>query len=328
MTAGHGFDRRYFLVLALGWTALASAGAYLATQKSIAPAVAVPVVAAFLLEYAFYLIPGFARVREWLSDRVPVLWLALGIALSAIAPYLTYSIPTGSFHAPAFARLAGLALFLAYWYVFRRPSRAGDLMLLALVSSALVSRFFRQIYLSPIEETPLDILGKLMLFRLVPMVMLMIRELDGTGYGFWPTAREWKIGARYFALFLPLGLALFAAFGMLRFQTSANELLSAPFQFLAFLWVVGLAEEFLARGLLQRWLADWTGRPLVAMATAAIAFGAAHLWFPPGYPNWRFAAVAAAAGFFYGKAYAEAGGVRAAAVTHALVVTVWRTILS
>jgi len=36
--------------------------------------------------------------------------------------------------------------------------------------------------------------------------------------------------------------------------------------------------------------------------------------------------VAAVAGWFYGKAYLDGGGVRASAVTHALVVTVWKTL--
>ena len=58
---------------------------------------------------------------------------------------------------------------------------------------------------------------------------------------------------------------------------------------------------------------------------ASVAFGFCHLWFR-GFPNWRFAIVAAVAGWFYGKAYERGQGIRAAMVTHALAVTVWQTL--
>jgi len=29
-------------------------------------------VAAFLIEYFFYLVPGFTRLREWLAERMPL----------------------------------------------------------------------------------------------------------------------------------------------------------------------------------------------------------------------------------------------------------------
>jgi membrane protease YdiL (CAAX protease family) len=158
--------------------------------------------------------------------------------------------------------------------------------------------------------------------------MLMLREVEGTGYGFLPTARDWKIGARNFLLFLPVGLGVMAAVGLLHVKTSWMELALAPLQFLGILWVVALSEEFLARGLFQRWIADWTGRPTLALLLASIVFGLCHLWYPPGFPNWRISLVAVVLGWFCGKSYNEAGGIRAAMVTHALIVTTWRTLLS
>jgi membrane protease YdiL (CAAX protease family) len=91
--------------------------------------------------------------------------------------------------------------------------------------------------------------------------------------------------------------------------------------------VLALGEEFLARGLLQQWISDWTGRPGVGLALASIAFGSSHLWFRD-FPNWRWAILTTALGWFCGKAYNEAGGIRAAMVTHALVVTLWQAVLS
>ena len=100
-----------------------------------------------------------------------------------------------------------------------------------------------------------------------------------------------------------------------------------PLRFLGMLWVVALWEEFVARGLLQQWLSDWTKRPNLALLLASIVFGAGHLWFPPGYPNWKMALVATLLGWFCGRSYNEARGIRAAMVTHALVATL-RTVLS
>ena len=57
----------------------------------------------------------------------------------------------------------------------------------------------------------------------------------------------------------------------------------------------------------------------------AVIFGLVHLPFR-GFPNWTFASLAALAGLFYGRAYIEGRGVRAAMVTHALVNTVWRVL--
>jgi membrane protease YdiL (CAAX protease family) len=58
-----------------------------------------------------------------------------------------------------------------------------------------------------------------------------------------------------------------------------------------------------------------------------LLFGAAHFWFRT-FPNWRFAAVAAVAGVFYGLAFRQARSIRASMVTHALTVTAWRLFFS
>jgi membrane protease YdiL (CAAX protease family) len=318
---------KFLLTAAAGWALLGAAGVYYARLKNIPPSIAAPILAACLIEYVFYLIPGFEDLRYWLADRIPVRTLAFALALSALAPYLIYSLPTGQFSPEMLARLGAIVLAISFWYVWQRPSHVSDLSILAIAAAPIITRFFRHIYTTPVPSIPVYVLGHLMIIRLVASVMLMLREVDGTGYGFVPTAREWKIGLRYFAWFLPVGLALSAALRMIHFRVSWTLAALAPLQFLGMLWGLALSEEFLARGLLQRWISDWTGRENLALLCASAIFGLSHLWFHT-FPDWKQAIVAAALGWFCGKAYVAAGGIRAPMVTHALVATLWRSFLS
>ena len=317
--------RSYLAILLAGWAALAAAGVYYARLKGVPAALAWPVVAAFLVEYAFYLIPGFERLRQDLRDRIPVLWYAGLLAASAVAPYLVYSLPTSRFSPDLFLRLSFLVLFISYWFVFRNPSRITDLLMLVLLSSILLLRFFTHVYLSPIPDIRIDVLGKLMLIRLAATVFLTIREEPASGFGFIPAARDWKAGLKWFLFFLPVGIPLGLALKVLNFSPNARELRFAPLLFLAVLWVVALSEEFAFRGLLQRWIAEWTGRPQASIVIAAAIFGFSHLGFGR-FPNYKFALLASIGGWFYGKAFAETGSLRASMVAHAMTVTVWRTL--
>ena len=317
--------RNFLAAAGAGWVLLIAAGIYYARLKRIPFPLAAPLLAAFLVEYPFYLVPGFAGLREWLADRVRPRLLAVSLAISALAPYLLYSLATGEFRVVPASRLAALVLALSFWYIIREPSPSADLALLTLVAAAMALRFFKQIYTSPVPS--IDILGKLMLVRLYATVMLTLRDVGGTGFGFLPTAQEWKIGVRYFVYFLPVGIAIMLGLGLIRFRTSPTLIAAAPVTFLGVLWGVALGEEFLARGLLQQWISDWTGRPSFGLAFASIAFGLSHLWYGD-FPNWRWAILTMPLGWFCGKAYNAAGGIRAAMVTHALVVTIRQTLLS
>src|SRR5271169_5392536 len=67
--------------LLAGWTALGAAGLLYARSKGIPAWVAVPVLAAFLVEYPFYLVPAFAEVRQRFARSLP--WF---LVLSFVAP--------------------------------------------------------------------------------------------------------------------------------------------------------------------------------------------------------------------------------------------------
>jgi membrane protease YdiL (CAAX protease family) len=303
--------------LLAGWTALSAAGLLYARSKGIPAWVAVPVLAAFLVEYPFYLVPAFAEVRRRFERNLP--WF---LVLSFVAPYILYASNTGQFRWRALAQLAALATALGLWYKIFPAKPLADGAFIALVAAVVLRGYFDPIYTSPFHGLHLEILGHVALTRVCAMVMLVERRVPGVGYGFIPSLAEWKTGVRQFLYFLIAGIPLAWATRLVRLGPGM-PLWKIAATFLGVLWVVALSEEFFFRGLLQQWMVEWTGSPAAGVAGASIVFGAVHLGFR-GFPNWRFALAAAVAGWFYGRAYQEARSIRASMVTHALVVTLWR----
>ena len=303
--------------LLAGWIALSAAGWIYARSKGIPAWIAAPVLAAFLVEYPLYLLPGFPELRERFAHRLP--WF---LVISFLAPYFVYAWNTGEFRWMAFLQLAALSTALSLWYQVLPPAPLADAAFLLLAAAVVLRGYLDPIYASPISGLHLEILGYLALRRLCIMEMLVGRRMDGIGFGFVPSWVEWKIGLRHFLYFLIVGAPLAWATRLLRLGPGM-PVWKVVGLFFGMLWVVALPEEFFFRGLLQQWVGRWTGRPALALVIASILFGAAHLGFR-GFPNWRFALAAAVAGWFYGRAYRQAGSIRAGMVTHALVVTLWR----
>jgi len=291
-----------------------------ARWKNIPVWAAGPLLAAFLVEYSFYLAAGFEAARERLGNP----WLLAG---SMMLPYLVYSVGTGQFDWAAATCLAALSIVLAWWFLVLPASAVTDFGYLALLAAVMLGRYFDRIYTVPVPRLDPDILGKLALIHVAAIALLVQRRAEHTGFGFLPTRAEWKTGALYFLYFLPVGFALVLWLKPMRFAPFAAQPWTLALTFMGILWVVALSEEFLFRGLLQQWLERWTGSAAVALIAASLLFGAVHLGFR-AFPNWRFAIVAAVAGWFYGRAYRQAGGIRASMVTHALTVTAWRALFA
>lgn len=287
------------------------------------------IVAAWAAEIVLYVSTASAALRAALG-RMPRAALALVLAASACLPYLLYAPFTGVFDPGRFLALLTLASSLAGWYVVLRPGGWRDAGFVALVAGVVLARLFLRIYPSPTAGLPMEVLGQLMWIRLGLLSALLMRQAKGVGFGWWPTRREWRIGVLHFLLFLPLGLGLGLATGLVRGVSLDGPFLklagAAAATFAGMMWVVALSEEFFFRGLLQRWLSEWFRSARWGWLAASVVFGAAHLPFR-GFPNWRFALVATAAGLVYGRAYLAGGGIRAAMAAHALTNTVWRTLL-
>ncbi len=313
--------RGYRLVLILLWIAGCGAGYAYIRRGDYTLALALPVLGAMLVELSLYAGLAFQGIRmrwENLGRFLP--WV---LAASALAPYAGYSLPTGQFHWVSFATLSALVVLAAFWFVLLPRSRVTDAFFLALMAAVVLAKVFRGIYASPLEGLRIDVLGQLMWIRVGLTAVLAMRKPEGLGFGFWPSAAEWVVGVRHYACFLPLGVVLTYGLGFAQLSPAAGFWWKAPATFFGILWVVALSEELFFRGMLQAWLVEAMGRA-TGVLTASMIFGLVHLPFRD-FPNWKFALLSALAGAFYGYAFLRGRGIRAAMVTHALVVTTWRS---
>jgi membrane protease YdiL (CAAX protease family) len=262
---------------------------------------------------------------------LPAATLACGLIVAAIVPYLAASLALRTFNSQSLLWILVLAAAASFWYVWLPRKPAADILFLIFMASMMLLKVFPRLYLSPDSRLPLSALGQLMWFRTGLFAMVSIRRLQGVAFGFWPTSREWKIGAAYYAEFLPLAAALAWKINFARPRMPASGALWTSFLviviFFGSLWVLALGEEFLFRGLLQQWMTTWLGNEWAGLIATSLLFGAVHLWYH-AFPNWRYAALAALLGLFCGLAFRQARSIRASMVTHALVVTTWRIFFS
>jgi uncharacterized protein len=319
-----------FWALPLFWLACTTAAYVYALQRGIPSSVVLVALPAFLLEATLFLALGIESWRKRLEKLRPVSVAAL-LVLAAIAPYCAASLAFGSFRWQALAGIALLAGLVSFWYVVLPQKPAADLLLLALMAAVVLAKVFPSLYVRPDPRLPLEALGQAMWIRTGAFALLSVRRVQGVGFGFWPSAREWKIGAIFFVLMLPVvaGLAWWIGWG--KFHAPEASWIRIPvivvLTFFGGLWVLALGEEFFFRGLLQQWIGGWLRNEWAGLIATSLLFGAVHL--PYGsFPNWRFALLASVAGVFYGLAFRQANSIRASMVTHALTITAVRVFFS
>jgi membrane protease YdiL (CAAX protease family) len=318
------------LAFPLLWAAGAVAALFYAQDRGIPWATALAVLPAFLLEVTLYFTMGVERLRLRL-EKLPPAGVATALVVAAVAPYALASLALRNFSWHSLGVIAALAVVAAFWYVVFPHQTAVDVLFLIFVAAVWLARAIPPLYATPLAALPLGFLGQLMWFRTGIFAILSVRRMKNIGFGFWPAALEWKIGALYFAGLAPVAAAagwlLHFARPHLRYASWERTTLIGLATFFGILWVVALGEEFFFRGLLQQWIAGWLRSDWSGLILAALLFGSVHLWYR-GFPNWRFAALAAVAGVFYGMAYRQARSIRASMVTHALTVTAWRLFFS
>jgi len=323
---GRGTRASLAAVLGSGWLLLGLAAWLYARTQRVPGWASLPIAAAFLIEFPFYILPGFEAPRAWLAGQKKTLaaWL---LTASAIAPWLVYSIATGEARLHAFVSLLAVALAVSLWYIVLPAKPVSDALFLIVIAAIYLSKMFDGVYLSPIPKVQLSVLGHLMLIRTAAIAVLVLRGSVTAEFRFIPNKKEWWTGFRYFAMMLPIISLVYWALGLVRLRPHPNGIgpavLLAIGTFFGVLWVVALSEEFFFRGLLQQWIDDWTANPTVALVVASLLFGCAHLGFHRIFPNWRWAIVAAILGVFSGLAWRNSRSVQAAMVTHTLIVTLW-----
>jgi uncharacterized protein len=313
----------FLMVVLAGWIVLGAAGVVYARLKGIPMWAAGPLLAAFLAEFPFYLVPAFLRLRERIDGRQ----LAPYLFVSAVLPYLIACCGASEFQWAGLARVAALALALALWFVVLPRLWVFDVGFLALVAAVLLGHYAEAVYRSqyPGLQQQLAVLNHVVLIQMTVIVLMTVRRVPETGYGFLPTVREWRIGALHYLYFIAAGLPLAIALHAVRLRAHAAPVWSVAGTFLGFLWVIALSEEFLFRGVLQGWLEGWLRGRGAALLASALAFGLVHLWFTSfPFPNWRWMLIATVLGWCCGHARNQAGGIRAGVVTHALAVATWR----
>jgi membrane protease YdiL (CAAX protease family) len=308
--------------LVAGWLLLCVIGLVFARVKDIPNWAALPSLAAFLVAYPFYLVPAFPKVREQFAGPPLVGFLVA----SAMLPYLACSAGAITFQYASCTKLLALALALGLWYRVLPVAPLTDLGFLALVVAVKLGHYAGPIYPVPFKGIEIGILGDLALFNMAAMVLMLERRVRETGYGFLPTRNDWRIGIRNYLYFLPVAAVLGYALKIGTLVVPSGPLRLAVI-FLGFLFVLTLAEEFFFRGVLQQWIEDWTWNRRAALIITSALFGAVHLWFRH-FPNWKWVIIAGTLGWFCGRARNQAGSIRAAMVTHTLVVTTWRAFLA
>ena len=324
--------RSFWITLILLNVGLAIGGSVGADRLDVSTDLAVPIVAAFLLQISVYLVAVFPEARARLEARLSADKLAGCLVAASVVPYLVYSLPTGVFSVGSLLRLLAYCGAAAYIFVWFPPAARRlqwqDVVVLLLLAYPMLggtSYMFKQIYRSPGGNVPADMyaLGKVMLIPFGAMIYLSLRRLEGTNFQLTISARDFVAGLKNYLLFLPIGIPLTLGIGFAKWAPFVFDSWTDPLAVLARIVglyaAVALAEELYFRGILQNLLSSTWGRPRWAQFTASVLFGLAHI-ASRGFPNWRYALAAAFAGWFYGRAYNADRSVVAAAVTHTLVV--------
>lgn len=151
------------------------------------------------------------------------------------------------------------------------------------------------------------------------VLFLLYREFPGMKYNLPKRASDLRNATVGFAVLLaaliPLGLLLH----FLNAPHASN--VSSPLVRVGLIFAgTALPEEILFRALIQNWLMQRFGSSNWTILAGALIFGCAHLDNAPGpLPNWRYAILAAIAGFVFGKVFQKSSSVIASALVHTAV---------
>jgi uncharacterized protein len=270
----------------------------------------------------------FERLGTWLDRRPGRL---LGIAALLLVPYAIYGLGTGTFTPYAALKLTAFVLGPALLVAFGPSSfakatadkrlRWTDAIAILALWLPLDFRLFRDVWSWP-EGGAAYTLNVVLAVDLALLLFVAFRRLDGVGYRFRAGRNDLSAYLINLAICLAFVVPLGVATGFVRFNPDTGAA-SFAFSFLAIFLTIAVPEELLFRGLIQNFLHKTWNHSGRALVVTSVVFGLAHLNNGP-HPDWRYALLATIAGFFYGRAYLQSGGLMAAALVHASIDAIWR----
>jgi len=321
--------------LALGLTALAVIAVALSlalawhhfNAYALTPAPLAGVFACFVLLLVLALAPGFPSIREPLSRWLPSI-PALGIILIWCAPYLIYAAGTRDFRWSAVLRLMVFAaplLALYRWLPVRAPSSFcwQDAVTAILLIAYVLGRELKGVWNVPAN---LDFMTRLFVIVVSAWCLLFVRGLPGFRYDFVISGKTLPAAGLNFLYFAAIALPAGFALHFIRWNPRWKGPADFAFAYLEIFLFIALLEEMFFRGFLQNLISNSLHSSIRGQLIVSCLFGLFHILHAP-FPNWRYVALAAVAGWFYGSAY-RSGGILSSALTHATVDTLWRTFFS
>jgi membrane protease YdiL (CAAX protease family) len=266
---------------------------------------------------------GFAaqRLAAWVG-RLPVVARILCPAALCV-PYGLVALAVGGYRWGWFGLYAVLPVGVAWWMAQAREADGAqrgdwrDYLVLAALGLAVDLRWFEEAW-----PARLTVFNKMLLLDAGVYGFLLVRRLHGVGFDLRLRMRDVATGLREFGWYAPLALALGLGMGFLHLHAVWPGPLGLAGAFAYTFAFIAVPEELFFRGWMQNLLERRLGRRAALLVTAAV-FGLTHFNKRAARFNWRYVAMAALAGVFYGRAWRRDRRVGAAAIAHACVDTVW-----
>lgn len=283
----------------------------------------------FLFLLALVSIPGIRDSRE-IVRRYVVRFDSFVLIPLWCVPYLIYAAGTGEFRWPALGRLLaiGAAVLLIYrLFPVQHIEKMSwqDFAVAVILIAAVLLHGLSGIWNRPVN---LDFMGRLFLIGVGAWCWTFVRIVPGLGYRFEISGRILKAAALNFGYFAVIAIPSGFALGFTAWNPRWHGAATFCLDFLEIFMFIALLEELFFRGFLQNLISNLLKSVWIGQAVVAVLFGFFHILHAP-FPNWRYVLLASIAGWFYGSAFRQAGNnLIAAALTHAMVDTVWRTWLT
>ncbi len=322
----------FAIACALLATIFAAVAIPYARRYSLPTQAAAGIYTCFLLLLCLALLPGTQWGQALLIAKVSSIrshWRTLPAFLLFCIPYLLYATAARDFHLSALLHIAVVALVPPSLYLAfppRRPERFSftDAAVGCFLIAVVLGRWLGRIWNVPIH---LDFMSRLLLIAVCATTWTALRPVPHLNYRLQLHRKVLSAAALNFLYFACLAIPAGLLLKFIAWHPRWHGFPSFALDYLEIFLFIALLEELFFRGFLQSLLAGSFASPRLAQALATLVFGLFHILHAP-IPNWRYVALAAVAGWFYGQAYRDGGTLLASALTHAAVDTVWRTWLT